>query len=638
MPFPWDSSGALEAESQGQRECWAATNALGLALQNGFNMTSQSQVQETLPRLGFDLDDTPLHGTIPVGQWAAVPGASTSAPPLVQSRLDGSCGQMNRSDPGVLEYVQQPWHDVDRQTALGTWVDAILPNGQMDENPTQELRYSPYQRSAHVDVRHNMDHANLLDNPCDRLEALKADSQYSSEASPPMVSPSPPTDPLPQGQTQGALNGIVPDTLDPVGKPENWCELVLGKSSGHGRQARRRPFQNTHLRQETARTRKIGSCLRCRKQRLRVPGRLPCLRYRIKDMQLYMPDEDLVLNWTLDCFGHGKPRTGKTAVVGISQALGNQRIVLRVHKHGAEDHDAADAGAQAAAVTQQPLSLVDHDEARRAVANYIPGVTGEAFRRFLGPPDGLPNKTFRQACALYKDPATPPEITQLIRQLFTVWTASRIVSMPAFLVGDGVAGTTQPPRCAGQLPPLLALQLKAILTNYIRGSLRSDVLRRMQAVIYGRQECPWLVAYLTTFILLHNTSLLVAFEVGSLGKDAMTNQIHEASIRQYHADANNLLGHFHYYTKGHYPFSASCSDLILHADLGLDSAEIDFVYESRRLIAQQARCLGAPGRRGQVACQDVDCLVGQLYRGGWRPQEFEEFLGDAKRRVAAGWW
>ncbi|GAO19942.1 hypothetical protein UVI_02045820 [Ustilaginoidea virens] len=448
MPFPWDSSGALEAESQGQRECWAATNALGLALQNGFNMTSQSQVQETLPRLGFDLDDTPLHGTIPVGQWAAVPGASTSAPPLVQSRLDGSCGQMNRSDPGVLEYVQQPWHDVDRQTALGTWVDAILPNGQMDENPTQ-------------------------------------------------------------------------------------------------------------------------------------------------DMQLYMPDEDLVLNWTLDCFGHGKPRTGKTAVVGISQALGNQRIVLRVHKHGAEDHDAADAGAQAAAVTQQPLSLVDHDEARRAVANYIPGVTGEAFRRFLGPPDGLPNKTFRQACALYKDPATPPEITQLIRQLFTVWTASRIVSMPAFLVGDGVAGTTQPPRCAGQLPPLLALQLKAILTNYIRGSLRSDVLRRMQAVIYGRQECPWLVAYLTTFILLHNTSLLVAFEVGSLGKDAMT------------VNANNLLGHFHYYTKGHYPFSASCSDLILHADLGLDSAETDFVYESRRLIAQQGT-----SRHGPVALPDLCAPTG----------------------------
>lgn len=90
---------------------------------------------------------------------------------------------------------------------------------------------------------------------------------------------------------QGDVNAVVPHTTLQNTKPwsvEPWGDATLVKSDFTGfqgylasdldpafnsRGGKRGPFKDHKLREETALTRKFGSCVRCRLQRVRVSGR-----------------------------------------------------------------------------------------------------------------------------------------------------------------------------------------------------------------------------------------------------------------------------------------------------------------------------------------------------------------------------
>ncbi|KAL7946408.1 hypothetical protein V8C42DRAFT_35794 [Trichoderma barbatum] len=422
------------------------------------------------------------------------------------------------------------------------------------------------------------------------------------------------------------------------------------------RNGKRGPFRDQSLREQTAQTRKMGSCIRCRMQRIRcefnsdVPGgccltckkventkaaRLPCLRYKITDMMLYKPGQVPGYEWTQRWNKSNSDPIQLWAshdikVIHISVYFSNTYLPLQVRRFVPQEGDKLertwDYQGSKKSVVIPPYALIDLEAGKSAYTKYIRDSMTDIFRNMLGDADSLLYKTYLQAWHMWKDPATPPESFDLLNWTLRLWIAVRLSTTSAFIAGSEKLGMaadildqTSPNPGKIPLPPVLGAQMDLILIQHIQTKLRHELLDNLQKVMLKNKPSSWLVTYLVTFILLHNVALITRHDAGYARKHGMKRRYaREEKVQEYHLGANIILAHFHYCNKGIMPFSEECEDQDLRTLAHLDEDKIKFVRATRAYIQRHKQ--EWEGIRARGAYEEDYFFVSQLFEEKWQPR------------------
>ncbi|KAL6902604.1 hypothetical protein GGI43DRAFT_402305 [Trichoderma evansii] len=423
------------------------------------------------------------------------------------------------------------------------------------------------------------------------------------------------------------------------------------------RNGKRGPFRDQALREQTAQTRRMGSCLRCRMQRIRcefdVPGgcclpckkventkaaRLPCLRYKITDMTLYktgqVPGYEWTQRWTK---GTSDPiqlwASSEIRTVYVSVCHSKERLPLKVRRFVPQQGDKLErtwayGGAKKSALIP-PYALVDVEAGTSAYTAYIRSSMKDIFQTMLGSTNDLLYKTYLLAYRMWQKEGQKEERTsevfELLNWTLRLWVAIRLSTTSAFIVGEetldmpaNILDESSPDHGKIPLPPVMGAQMDMILIHHIQNKLRHELLDNLQKVMLRNKPTSWLVTYLVSFILLHNIALITKHDASYAKKHGMNRRFaREEKVREYHMGANVILAHFHYCNKGRVPFSEHCEDKDLRALAQLDEEKIQFVRATRALVQRHQQ--EWKEMRSKEKYEDDYFFVSQLFDEKWQP-------------------
>ncbi|KAL7937817.1 hypothetical protein V8C35DRAFT_320526 [Trichoderma chlorosporum] len=422
------------------------------------------------------------------------------------------------------------------------------------------------------------------------------------------------------------------------------------------RNGKRGPFRDQSLREQTAQTRKMGSCIRCRMQRIRcefnsdIPGgscltckkventkaaRLPCLRYKITDMILYKPGAVPGYEWTQRWNkNNSEPiqmwASREVKVIHVSVHFSSTFLPLQVRRFVPQEGDKLertwDYQGTKKSVEIPPYALIDLEAGKSAYTRFIRDSMTDIFRNMLGETNSLLYRTYLQAFHMWKDPNTPTESFELLNWTLRLWIAVRLSTTSAFIAGTEKLGMaadildqTSPNPGKIPLPPVLGAQMDLILIQHIQTKLRHELLDNLQKVMLKNKPSSWLVTYLVTFILLHNVALITKHDAGYAHKHGMKRRYaREEKVQEYHMGANIILAHFHYCNKGIMPFSEECEDQDLRTLAHLDEDKIRFVRATRAHIQRHKQEWAEI--RAKKAYEEDYFFVSQLFEEKWQPR------------------
>ncbi|EHK24820.1 uncharacterized protein TRIVIDRAFT_29985 [Trichoderma virens Gv29-8] len=438
---------------------------------------------------------------------------------------------------------------------------------------------------------------------------------YNAPATQSLPQPALPED---SGNTVGQRQDTNPDDLQPT-----------------QRNGKRGPFRDQSLREQTAQTRKMGSCIRCRMQRIRcefnsnTPGgccltckkventkaaRLPCLRYKITDMILYKPGAVPGYEWTQRWNkNNSEPiqlwASREVKVIHISVYFSNSFLPLHVRKFVPQDGDKLertwDYQGTKKSVAIPPYALVDLEAGKSAYTRYIRDSMTDIFRNMLGDTDSLLYKTYLQAWHMWKDPNTPVESFELLNWTLRLWIAVRLSTTSAFIAGkeklgmsNNILDQTSPNPGKIPLPPVLGAQMDLILIQHIQTKLRHELLDNLQKVMLKNKPSSWLVTYLVTFILLHNVALITKHDASYARKHGMKRRYaREEKVQEYHLE---------------------CEDQDLRTLAHLDEDKIMFVRATRAHIERHKK--DWEDIRARKEYEEDYFFVSQLFEEKWQPR------------------
>ncbi|KAM0260419.1 hypothetical protein ACHAQJ_002821 [Trichoderma viride] len=449
-----------------------------------------------------------------------------------------------------------------------------------------------------------------------------------------------PTQNLTQPTTQPAT---FEERVNQVGQKQD------SNADNQQRNGKRGPFRDQTLREQTAQTRRMGSCLRCRMQRIRcefnsdIPGscclpckkventkaaRLPCLRYKITDMTLYKPGQVPGYEWTQRWTKTTSDpiqlwASSEVRLVYISVCFSTVYLPLEVRRFVPQEGDKLERtwdykGTKKSALIP-PYALIDLEAGKSAYTSYIRDSMTDIFKNMLGDADALLYKTYLQAWHIWKDPATPTETFDLLNWTLRLWVAVRLSTTSAFIVGTDTLGMpadildkTNPDRGKIPLPPVMGAQMDMILIQHIQAKLRHELLDNLQKVMLRNKPTSWLVTYLVSFILLHNIALITKHDARYAVKHGMNRRFaREGKVREYH------MAHFHYCNKGRIPFSDECEDKDLRALAHLDEDKIKFVRATRAHVQRHQQDWEQIRAKG--AYENDYYFLSQLFDEKWQP-------------------
>lgn len=424
--------------------------------------------------------------------------------------------------------------------------------------------------------------------------------------------------------------------------------------------ARRGPFKSNDDRQKTAETRRIGSCIRCRMQRIRCEinpmdkqgacltclnlkptnmkmWKMPCLRYKITDVKLFKPGNVKGYEWTRR-WVEGIPddisqwASSETRRVRVTEGYTEQTVELRVRQFIPQDGDRLDRSwvynGSRKKVTIPPYAIVNLEEAKRTYDNYIKRSLPECCKKVLAGKDRLLLLTYGTAIKISNDASTNPKESALLRKALQLWVAIRLTTKSTIIVGEETLGMsrdimdeTSPLRGCIPLPPVMGAQIELILIHQIQASLRREMLETLQSMTQANQKQTWFTTYLITFILLHNVALLCQHDAGYARKHGIKLQsrfAREEMVREYQMGANILLGYFHYINKGTYPFSAECKDKELRGMEGLDESRMRIIQFTKSTAERYKQHWEKIRQSGDY--ENDFYYISQLYEENWTPQ------------------
>lgn len=414
------------------------------------------------------------------------------------------------------------------------------------------------------------------------------------------------------------------------------------------------------LREATAVTRKMGSCIRCRLQRIRChydpddPSapcltckkmalnpkiyRIDCLRWKLVDVKLYKPGQVKGLEWTNrwreDCGGYdiGTWASVDTRDICVTEGYTGRSVLLRVRRFEPQEGDKlhrswVSEDGVIKKVEIAPYAILDMDAAKEALHYYIQQSLINCCRNLLGGHDKLIWITYRLAIKMMSSPHTDPADRDMLKHTLQLWMSIRLTTKSWEIVGNDTLD--MPPTLINDkndplynkipLPPVMGAQIDAVLINDMQFQLRQKALDALSKLTQNKKQKTWLSTYLVTFILLHNTALITKHDADYARKHGMNRRFaREEQVKQYEHGANTLLAYFHYCNKSIYPFSTTCKDRDLHSLVELDEEAIMFIHATRRYVWDQKRNWEKlwSGRE----YENEHYFISQLYEEGWKPR------------------
>ncbi|KAG6051297.1 hypothetical protein E4U39_001539 [Claviceps sp. Clav50 group G5] len=434
--------------------------------------------------------------------------------------------------------------------------------------------------------------------------------------------------------------------------PQSSFDFLLPSQRG----GKRGPFRDSALREQTALTRKIGSCIRCRMQRIRCErnpnetggpcltclkvantkaGRFPCLRYKITDIKLFKSGQVPGFEWTQRWANNitdpiQKWASTEVKVIHISTTYSKKTIELQVRQFVPLEGDKLERTwvhqGTKKSVTVPPYALMDLDAGKKAYLKHIYASMGDTLQLVAERSRGLVRMTYIQAFRVYRDPAIPADWKQLLDWTFRLWMSVRLSTTSDFIVGeeklgmaDDILDETHPNPGRIPVPPVLGAQLDLVMIHQIQVRLRHEVLDKLQKMILKNKPDTWFVTYLVMFLLLHNAALITAHDASYARKHGILSRFARIDrVAEYQLGANILLAHFHYCNKGWYPFSDKCKEQDLRTLADLSDDRVKFVQETRRIA--KANAPRWKRLRESGASENDYYFVSQLFEEDWHPR------------------
>ncbi|KAI1828494.1 hypothetical protein F4861DRAFT_544725 [Xylaria intraflava] len=420
--------------------------------------------------------------------------------------------------------------------------------------------------------------------------------------------------------------------------------------------ARRGPFRNQKDRERTAETRRIGSCIRCRMQRIRCETnpddkagtcltclrvsnvkvfRMPCLRYKITDVRLFKPGPVKGHEWTRR-WGEGVPddishwASTETRMVKVTEGYTQNPVELRVRQFVPQDGDSLERSWVYNGVRKRvsipAFAIINLGEAKNTYASYINRYVPECCKNVLSGKDRLLVATYCMAIKVSRDPQADEKEKRLLKKALELWMAVRMTTKSTFIVGEETLGMssdimdeTSPLRGKIPLPPVMGAQIELVLIHQIQSALRREILDNLQSMKQANKQQTWFTTYLITFILLHNVALLCQHDTGYSRKHGMkTRFAREDMVREYQLGANILLAYFHYCNKGIYPFSPDCKEQDLRALAGLDEHKTQFIKHTKAHVETQRKSWAKLKESNDY--ENDFYYISQLFEENWMPQ------------------
>jgi hypothetical protein len=277
--------------------------------------------------------------------------------------------------------------------------------------------------------------------------------------------------------------------------------------------------------------------LTCKKVANSKLGRFPCLRYKITDVKLHKPGQVPGYEWTRRWNNNISDPIQKWASsdikhIRVADGYSGRHIELRVRRFVPQEGDKLERTWDHMGVKKSvcipPYALENLKECKDAYDQHIRDSVSDTFRTVLGRPEGLLYKTYSQAAKLWQDPSASSEVTELLKGIFTLWMSIRLSTRSVSIIGEETLGMkpdildeTHPEHGKIPLPPVLGAQLDLILIHHIQSKLRRELLDKLQKLILKNKAETWFVAYLVTFILLHNAALITAHDASYARKHGM---------------------------------------------------------------------------------------------------------------------
>ncbi|OBR15891.1 Tetratricopeptide repeat domain containing protein [Colletotrichum higginsianum IMI 349063] len=397
--------------------------------------------------------------------------------------------------------------------------------------------------------------------------------------------------------------------------------------------SKRGPFKDQKAREETAATRKNGSCIRCKMQRVRCKTdpedpkgpcvgckpkssnnhqkqlfRQPCVRRKITECNFFKRGQAPGYEWTrrwgngiVDNINNWASSEVKTIRLWEGYTPVDMCVQLHVREFIPQPGDKLDRTWVAKGVKKSvaipTYAITNLDEAQAAYEDYIKrGVVG-CFKSVIesvmgvrmGVRDQLIYTTYLKAWELSQDTNTPPDERDLLLQTLELWMAVRLTTKSIEIVGDETLGmsrdildSSSPQHGCIPLPPVMGAQLDLVLIQHIQTRLRREMLEKLQKMTLQNKQKTWLTTYLVTFMLLHNIALVTDHDASYAQKHGMGKKFaRESDVQEYHLGGTILLAYFHYCNKGIYPFSEECKDQDLRTLAQLDEDAVQFIHWTR---------------------------------------------------------
>ncbi|KAL4953331.1 hypothetical protein BDW69DRAFT_194945 [Aspergillus filifer] len=442
-------------------------------------------------------------------------------------------------------------------------------------------------------------------------------------------------------------------------------ESTKKKNRKSGSTRRRGPFKDDRKRKDTALTRSLKGCVRCRMMRIRChPNpedphgdcdtclkahgskaqsirRLPCLRMIITDVSLYReqdkPCQLFSKRWqNMDVIDITNWASSEIKTITLCQNNAEAPYEVQVREFVPFEGDMLEltwvSGNRVRSHKMPQYALVDMESAAKSlkwltstyVVQYIVGTVGNL--------DELIWQTYYFAFryqAKGKHAMQPPREKALVADCLKFWVGCRKISNPEHILNPETLGSapvndpSSPFHAKVPMPAIMIAQMECIMYSRILRPLADRVLSGLKDLVMANKRENWLTIYLTSFILLHSCAMLTrrdwetAREFGM--QDVYANLL---GIQGMQAGMQTMLAHFHYLNKGVLPFHLTYDDKSLRslaAAADLDSEELEFVKRTSEFVNHPDRVARMAEVRANREYGDDMYWISQLYDSEWRP-------------------
>ncbi|KAK4466359.1 hypothetical protein QBC42DRAFT_166788 [Cladorrhinum samala] len=425
---------------------------------------------------------------------------------------------------------------------------------------------------------------------------------------------------------------------------------------------RRGAYTDEWKKANTALTRQLKSCIRCRMNRgrcdpdpLDITGacltcrqmtgptlcKMPCYRYIVTDAHLYReqqaPYQLFSKRWqSMDIVdipaSHWESDEIRT--IAVAPSCVNAPFAFQVRKfrpvEGDRLQDEWPTPHGMNRVSMPNYAVADMRKAAMEMKAYIDQSIVTFINATVGGLDQLLWETYMMAFRHIRDAKTKEE-QSLLSNTFRLWTVCRLSSNPSHICSEEkldcapVDCPHSPHYKAVPMPLIMTAQFECInYTTFLRPWSKA-VLKQLNDLVLAKKREYWFTIYLSMFVLLHSCAMMTRRDEESARQWKLkTRYANPESIKAHHSGAQTMLAHFHFINKGVLPFSLPHTpegQKELAKAANLTDEQVLFVWRTSNLFREPARAADMKFRRetGQVG-HDL-YWVSMLFDSDWKPHE-----------------